>query len=450
MLTLKLSSIFKWNLLGADVLRLMKLFKKVRKSPSIVVFGVLGFTLSYLLLSLVAVPERIELKTTDVAKIVEPVVEKEQFPKEVDIPLVLDGESSRSVKVQFTLESEIQKYVLKVFKRYKPDYGAFVALDAETGEVLALQSYSRKPHEMGNLALRASFPAASIFKIVTAAAAVDKGKASADTVIPYNGGNYTLFKRNVYHDRKNRWTRYMSLKEAFGRSINTVFGKLGLFYVGHEYLKEYAVRFGFNSEHQSDIPFDNGLALIADENEWSIAETASGYTRKTLMSPVQGALIASAVINDGVVMEPYFVRHVQEPEGDIVYRPTQKVASVPMDVETADELRHMMSETVKRGTARGAFRPIFKKSRYKGIEIGGKTGSLTGNNPRGKTDWFVGYVKFPGTSRKIAIASLTVHEKFWRVKSAYIARRFIEKYSRILEKEAKEEKQTSAEKVAGI
>jgi hypothetical protein len=60
------------------------------------------------------------------------------------------------------------------------------------------------------------------------------------------------------------------------------------------------------------------------------------------------------------------------------------------------------------------------------VEVGGKTGSLTGLEPRGKYDWFVGYAQHGG--QKIAISALTIHGKLWRVKSSYLARRAIEQY----------------------
>jgi beta-lactamase class D len=61
------------------------------------------------------------------------------------------------------------------------------------------------------------------------------------------------------------------------------------------------------------------------------------------------------------------------------------------------------------------------------IEVGGKTGSLTGTSPQGKYDWFVGYAKSP-SGKRIAFASLAIHGEFWRVKAAMLARQAIEHY----------------------
>jgi cell division protein FtsI/penicillin-binding protein 2 len=96
-----------------------------------------------------------------------------------------------------------------------------------------------------------------------------------------------------------------------------------------------------------------------------------------------------------------------------------------MDPATASEIRSLMKETVLHGTSRGSFRGFFRKD-FMDFDVGGKTGSLTGFDPKGKYDWFVGYAHSSG--RKIAVAALTIHEKQWRVKSSYLARRAIESY----------------------
>ncbi len=333
--------------------------------------------------------------------------------------------------VQYALDSSLQKAMENLFKDYKPDYGAFVAIDAVTGRVLALVSYDgpgrhyRGPKGQNHLALGASFPSASVFKVVTAAAAIAEKSFSADTVIPYNGRNHTLYRSNVLKENFNRWTRYITLKEAFARSVNSVFGKIGVFVLSPASLRDYASRFGFNRKIAGDMPAEEGKAIIS-EDQWEIAEAASGFTKDNRMSPLQGALIAAAIVNDGIMMEPWLVGSLHQQDGTKVYEALPRVATETVDVHTAREMRELMQETVSRGTSRGSFRRFRRGMDV--VEVGGKTGSLTGDDPPGKYDWFVGYAD-SGPSR-IAVAALTVHEKFWRVKSSYLARRAIEHYFR--------------------
>lgn len=346
------------------------------------------------------------------------------FPSEMDLPLERD-KNVRAV-IQYSFDPKLQESMEALFRSYGPDYGAFVAMDATTGRILAMVSYSRAGGAAGeeNLALRSTFPSASVFKVVTAAAVIENQKYSANTVIPFNGRNHTLYRSAVLKDRVTRWTRYITLKDAFAKSVNTVFGKIGAFAVGPVEMRQYADRFGFNRSIASDMPMQMGRAPIPDDS-WGLAEASSGYTRDNTMSPLQGALIAAAIANDGVMMEPYVVQSVHAMDGTSLYAAAPRVASITVDPHTAEEIRKLMRETVLRGTSKKAFRGFFKKE-YAVLNVGGKTGSLTGMDPPGKYDWFVGYAD--GGMRRIAVAALTIHGKHWRVKSSYLARRAFETY----------------------
>ena len=345
-----------------------------------------------------------------------------QWPQKLELPVL---GLPQKLNVQYSLNSFSQDFVAKQFQLYKPDYAAFVAMDARTGRVLAMQSYQR---ERGNenLALQSRFPAASIFKIVTATAALDTGKANPDTVIAFNGRNHTLYKRNVNSDQVTRWTRYMTVREAFARSVNVVFGKIGLFMVGPDGLESYARRFLFNQAIPADFPLSRSEMHLQKEDAWNVASAASGFTRDTKMSAAHGALIAAAVANDGVMMEPYVVESLVDANGVPVYKAQPKTASVVLDAQSAEQLRELMQDTVRRGTSRKSFKTTLRKRQIEMVEFGGKTGSLTGGDPYGKCDWFVGYGRFD--DMRIAVGVLTVNKDKWRVKSSYLASEYLRNY----------------------
>jgi len=329
------------------------------------------------------------------------------------------------VQVQYTFDETLQSEMDELFHTYKPDYGAFVAIDANTGRILALVSYNAEdPWIKDHLALRATFPSASVFKVVTAAAAISERKMSAGTILSYNGRPHTLYRKNIFSDTVNRWTNRLTLKEAFAKSVNTVFGRLGVYIVGPTELRDYADRFGFNRDIGSDLPFQQGKAEIT-EDPWEIAETASGYTLTNTMSPLQGALIGAAVANDGKMMEPYVVESLRDEDGDIVYQSKPHLSMDVFDLNTANELKELMRETVRAGTSRTSFKN-FGRGSYSFVDVGGKTGSLTGKDPSGKYDWFVGY----GTAgeHKLAFATLTISKEYWKVKSAVLSRKALEIY----------------------
>lgn len=371
-----------------------------------------------------AVPEaQGSLTKEKLANILSGFVPYRQFPTELEVD---SGTGPVKAVIEYALDPQLQEQMEGLFRSYKPDYGAFVAVDPATGRILALVSFSTRDPERGNLALKAGFPAASVFKIVSAAAAIGERQYTADTLIPFNGAKHTLYRGNVLKDRVNRWTRYVTLKSAFAQSINSVFGKIGAFTVEPAQLRDYADRFGFNKPIQGDLPVEPGRAPIPDD-PWGRAEAASGYTRQNTMSPLQGALIAAAIANEGVMMEPFIVSSLYSDEGSKLYAVEPRVMGNTVDPKIAAEVRALMRETVVHGTSRKSFRGFFKKE-YSHLQVGGKTGSLTGEDPPGKHDWFVGYAT--DGNRKIALAALTVHDRLWRVKSSYLARKAIETFFR--------------------
>ncbi|KYG67469.1 penicillin-binding protein [Bdellovibrio bacteriovorus] len=350
-------------------------------------------------------------------------VRNNQFPEKVEIPWNGDNQA---VTMTYTIDPNLQKEADRLLKSYKPDYGAIFMIDAMTGEVLTMASFQRDDPQAPNLNLQATFPAASVFKVVTATAAVDKAGVLPEHKIRYNGGAYTLYKKNVLSDRVTRWTNVISLRDAFARSINTAFGRLSIENLHPEDLNEYANRFMFNQDIPSDFPVDMGVAYIPPEKGFELAEAASGFNKSNRMSPVQGAMIAAAVANDGEVVIPYFVRKAQASSGNSLYEGSTMNKGPIMTKESAAKVRELMEQTVTAGTSRRSFRPILKDRKFREIEMGGKTGHLTGDNPRGRVDWFVGYAL--DGERKIAVAAITVNKKFWTVKSAHLGQSMFRKY----------------------
>jgi peptidoglycan glycosyltransferase len=115
---------------------------------------------------------------------------------------------------------------------------------------------------------------------------------------------------------------------------------------------------------------------------------------------------------------------VFQPDGTRLYTAQPTVSRSVVDIGTAEEIRQMMRETISNGTCRKAFHGFNRQCAL--IDVGGKTGTLTGLDPKGKYDWFVGYAEYGG--QKIAYASLTISEKVWRIKSSQVARHAIETF----------------------
>lgn len=398
--------------------------KRGRRYVGLIAAGLLIY-LSVLPVELAAVRfSRTQITGIDIRAVHEALKKAMQGDRFPDSLRLESKDQWRDVGVQYTVRPDLESYLNDIYDHYEPDYAAFFAMDASTGAVLAYTDFVKNPADdvYGHLALQALFPAASVFKMVTAAAALDQGDVEPDTIMPYNGKSTSLYKKQVFHHTENRWTRHPTLKKAFATSVNTVFAKLGVFQLGANTMSDYAHRFAFNRyDVFTDLPIDLGHSDIEDD-KWVLAEVACGYTRRNTLSPVHGAMLASAIATDGRIAIPYAIDRLTSESGWPVYVGEPRHLAYAIEPDTVKEMRTLMRETVTRGSARHAFRGFHRKD----VDVGGKTGSLTGEHPKGRNEWFVGYAS-RGDDR-IAFASLTVSKKYWRVKPAYVARKFIEKY----------------------
>lgn len=340
------------------------------------------------------------------------------------LPIEING---KGYHARLTLDRALQEKVERIYERYNPAYAAFVAMDPATGKILAIADYSNEAHT-DNLALRASYPAASVFKVITSAAAIGQGKAQANTLIPVNGSYGTLYKRNIKAPN-NRWTRFVSMEDAFAKSVNSAFAKIALNRIGPETLQAYADQFGFNREIPFDLELERAEAIVPSDDWFGLAESGSGFTRRQTLSPILGALIPAAIINGGKMPTPFLVDEVTTPKGTVVYTAQPETFSRPLNTSAAKSLSMVMENTVLRGTARKEFRDYNRHPVLSKVFVGAKTGSLSGTNPRGRYDWFVGFAQSSeNPEQKIAFASLIINRQYWRVKSAHVAREAIIQY----------------------
>lgn len=350
-------------------------------------------------------------------------IKNNQWPTEKEFTL---NNEKNKLNINYTLDLSLQKESDDLLKRYKPDYGAIFMIDAKTGRILAMSSFQKSDPKASNLNLRATFPAASVFKVITASAAIDHSGINPDHKIAFNGGNYTLYKKNVLSETVNRWTRFISLKDAFAKSINTAFGRLAIENIEPKVLNSYAEKFMFNKELRTDFPVEISNAQIPADKGFELSQVASGYNRYNTMSPVHGAMIAAAIINEGRMNSPYIVDELTDSNKKIVYTGQSASNEQIISVESAAKVQSMMEQTVLAGTSRKTFRKIMREKKFREVEMGGKTGHFSGINPKGRTDWFVGYAS--DGDNKVAIAAITVNIQKWTVKSSALGEMMFRKH----------------------
>ncbi len=363
-----------------------------------------------------------DMPARTIAESLTPFVHKETFPDRIAVPGI---SGSTPLKVTYTLDSGLQEQARKLLARHNPDYGVIVAIEPDSGRILAMTDSTRAGENDQNLSLVNSFPAASVSKIITAIAAVNENKLTGSTMIPYNGKSTSLYKKNVFRHKNNKWTRTISFDRAFAASVNTIFGRVGAVMVGGDTMLDYAYRLGFNGQFASDFTFDNGHIELDPDDQWQVAEMASGYTDRNTLSALHGATLAATAVNHGNLVMPVIVDSLTDPHGIPVYVHEKPVFSPVMSESTAGQIKKMMQSTIKIGSARRSFHGL-NKSVLKDVAIGGKTGSLTGYNPKGKYDWFVGFGE--RGDRRIAFAVLCINKEKWYVKSSFLSRKMMEYY----------------------
>jgi peptidoglycan glycosyltransferase len=324
------------------------------------------------------------------------------FNRTIDL---LTGKQRQGGNVVTTLNAKAQK---AAFKGLGDKKGAVVALDPRTGAILAMAStpsydpsniagYSdtdeknwialdkkKDPDDPSlNRALRQSYPPGSTFKLVTAAAALESGQvtdidgktASSDPYIP---PGTTVPLKNEGHIK----CKDATLREALRQSCNTVFGKLGVV-VGLKDMVDEAEKFGFNKEQFVPVrsAASNFDTTMSPDH---VAQSSIGQF-DTSATPLQMAMVASAIANNGVLMQPYEVEKLVAPNLSTISQTDPKELSKPLSPENAQKLQSMMETVVNDGTG--------KNARISGVKVGGKTGTAQHgvNNDKAPYAWFVSY-----------------------------------------------------------
>jgi peptidoglycan glycosyltransferase len=324
--------------------------------------------------------------------------------------------------VQTTIVPKLQKYIYHLLERSQAEKAAVVVLRPRDGRVLAMVSY-RKDGETGdNLCLASRFPAASLFKIVSAAAAIEKAHFTPDRMITFVGRAHTLY-RNQLTKKVNRYSTTVTFRKAFATSINPVFGKLGIYILGRRTVVDYAQKFFFNRAILFDLPLSPSV-IDVPEDPYGIAEVTSGFNRRTLISPFHAALLACAVANGGKVMKPWVINEIRG-EARSVYQAHPDVLGIPIAAKTAQYLQAMMHDTVRYGTCRKSFWHLQRKRRFRGLNLGAKTGTINDSSDLHKYDWITAYAMPKDNSDGICLAVLEVHGRKLGVRSREIARAII-------------------------
>jgi len=330
----------------------------------------------------------------------------------------------REYHVTTSIIPSLQQVITDNIDQKYAKYFGFVAMDPETGKVLAMVSFD-KTGENSNVCTRPDFPAASLIKIVTAGAAIEECGFRSATQVAYNGRKYSLYKSQL-KPQDNKYTNHITFADSFADSINPVFGKIGIHRLKKVGLEKYADAFGFNRDIAFDLPLPVSPLTILDE-PYNWAEIACGFNKKTLISPLHAAVLVSGVQNNGKLMVPILINTAHEKD-QLVYQSEPRVLNQAVSPDTAAVLKKLMHATITEGTARKAFLSSRRDKTLSKLNIGGKTGSINNNPQHIKYDWFAGFAEEINGSKKLAVSVFVAHKDYIGTRAATYAKIAFQEY----------------------
>ena len=339
-------------------------------------------------------------------------------------PVILNSDGQRYF-IRTAIYPKLQKYILRTLKRSRTQQSAVVVMDPHDGRLLSLVNYDANGHS-ANLCLQADFPAASLFKIVTAAAALESAGLTLDKSLYYRGSRHTLYKSQL-KTKKDRWTTQTKFRKAFALSNNAVFGKIGIYNLGQKQLIRYSDKFFFNRPISSDLPLDVSRVQVPAD-DFGLAEIASGFNKDTLISPLHAALLAAVAVNKGKMPVPRLVESIRNESNKVVYQAPRPAMAATVSPETARNIKVLMQDTVRYGTSRTAFRKLRRKKRFKNYDLGAKTGTINDRSDQFKYDWVTAFAVSPNGAGSICVSVLGVHGKILGTRSNEMTRAIVDYY----------------------
>ena len=336
----------------------------------------------------------------------------------------LTGTTVTGNNLVLTIDSKAQQAALDALDG---NCGAVVALDPRTGAVLVMASspsynpnlverhfsaIARQASKVNcspgapliNRATAGLYTPGSTFKVLTAAAALDSGKFKPDSSFDDPGYCIEYGKKvsNFADQSGPEVFGNVSLATALEHSINAVFCEIGK-RLGPLTILDYARRFGWYDDPPLETPtserspsglYNRGrLFRPSDPNQVDPGRLAFGQERMQV-TPLQMAMLAAGIANDGVVMQPYVVEKITAPGGATIVRHKPKVYSRPISAETANALTAMMQSVVTSGTGTAAQIP--------GVAVAGKTGTAETGAPGVNTTSFIAFA--PADAPRVAIS----------------------------------------------
>ncbi len=324
----------------------------------------------------------------------------------------LEGASQEGSNLTVTLDDGAQRVATQGLAGRR---GAVVAIEPATGAVRAMvsvpgydpnlipeqfRSLTQAPGSpLFNRATQSTYQPGSTMKVVTAAAALDSGEFTPDSIV--NGDSPKEISGVELSNFGNRSFGDVTLTTALTNSVNTVWAQVAE-ELGGSTMLDYMDRFGFNSKPPLNYPREQihasgvyrGDELLTSADQIDIGRVAIGQERLEV-TPLQMAMVSATVANRGELMRPTFLQEVTDPDGRRTDELEPKRESRVISEDSAEQLAEMMAGVVREGTGTAAA--------LAGVDVAGKTGTAEIDPAAGVNQaWFIGFA--PVESPRVAVA----------------------------------------------
>jgi hypothetical protein len=316
------------------------------------------------------------------------------------------SDRDRAFTVEYTLDAQLTQQVFDVLESGHVALGNVIVMDPHQGRVLAYASTNPELFPPTR-----PYPAASLVKVITAATALDLDPDAARMPCRFRGSPYRLNPSRIDPPRRGS---QVTLERALATSNNQCFAQLAVHTVGVAPLLQALGRFGWLS-----VPAPAHASGEADpgEGRYDTGRLGCGLAGCRI-TPLHAAQLAATLVN-GELVSPHWIERVWDPDGRELALPGMAPGREVISPALTEELRGMLIETTRSGTARRAFRKRNGQPLLGSVAVAGKTGSLSGKNPDGRYEWFIGVA--PADNPRVAIATVVVQTPRFRRTASQVA-----------------------------
>ena len=338
--------------------------------------------------------------------------EKDAIQNPISIKTRLAVPPVQGTDIYLTLDHNIQYEVEKALRRVVDKFhalGGWVIVErVQTGEIMAMASFPDFEPEhynnvnsnlWGNKAITVNYEPGSVMKPLIAAAALNQGVITEDTVIDVGSSGVWYYCNRPLRDHVKGM---VNIHKALVKSSNIFFGKLGLM-MGNDCIYRYLRAFNLGSKLGIDLVGEQYGILYRPKRWDKLKPTRIPMGQGIAVTALQMVNAYACLANDGILMKPYVVSRVVSPNGDVIVERKPKVIGRPIRKDIARIVRRKMIDITRTGGTGW-------RAAVEGYTVGGKTG--TAQKPVGghysETDYYASFIGFVPAVKPVFVVLVTI------------------------------------------